>query len=138
MTPRASSLDESPWRYSDAWILAAIGYGCRHDELSGLIGAADHYNHAIPAAGEVSQAIGRLVASEVISIRGRRLVPTEAGKTIWRRSKGDGYQRIVSLQAALSAVPMVEGAWELPADALERGYHRYAHPLTWRWRAPLR
>ena len=121
------------WDLSDAWILAAVGQGCRHDEMSGLISAADYYNHAIPAETEVAQALGRLVASGLIAREGRVLAPTTAGRALWQRSEGGGYRRVESLYQALRATSLVEGIWPLEPGALSRAYRRYTRWSPWMW-----
>ncbi|MBX9245967.1 hypothetical protein ICW40_14255 [Actinotalea ferrariae] len=123
--------DKACWEFSDAWILAAIGDGIRHDELSGLVAAADHYNHSIPTKDEVGQGIGRLVASGLVTSAGRSLEPTPTGRTLLRADTHGGYEYVRQLFLAMARVPVVEGRWDLPPGTLERAYRRYAHPFTW-------
>ncbi|WP_448631190.1 hypothetical protein [Cellulomonas soli] len=132
MTQDGTSTAHGGWELSDAWILAAIGRGTRHDELNALLRAADYYNHAIPTEDEVRQGIGRLQATELIAVNGRRWQPTAAGTHLWTTSTGAGYTRVVSLLEALSSVPLREGTWDVPPGALDRAYRRYAHPFIWR------
>ncbi|MBX9246205.1 hypothetical protein ICW40_15510 [Actinotalea ferrariae] len=129
--------DKVSWEFSDAWILAAIGESTRHDELSGLVAAADHYNHSIPTEDEVSQGIGRLVASGLVTIVGRSLEPTPTGRTLLRADTRGGYEYVRWLFLSMAHVPVVEGRWDLLPGTLERAYRRYAHPFTW-WLPPLR
>ena len=119
------------WDQTDAWILAAIGGGTRHDELSLLVGAADHYAHDIPSAADLSGSVGRLLASGLLSATDHTWEPTPAGRALWDRSTGSGYDRVVSLLSVLAAVPLVEGRWDVPPGALDRAYRRYTHPVTW-------
>lgn len=119
------------WEFADAWIFAAIGYRTRHDELSGLLGSADHYNHSIPTQAEVSQAIGRLTASDLVRVDGRNWRPTAEGRSLLDRAQGGGYFYVRSLLATMSGTPVVEGRWTVPPGALDRGYRRYTHPFTW-------
>ncbi|MGN8247193.1 hypothetical protein ACTHAM_000865, partial [Cellulomonas soli] len=120
----ADSQGATGWEFSDAWILAAIGDGT-------LIGAADYYNHAVPTEVELSQGIGRLLASGLIAEVGPAWKPTTASTALWARSTGSGYLRIASLLEAMSSVALVEGIWKPPSGALDRGSRRYARPFTW-------
>lgn len=120
------------WEHTDAWILAAIGAGTRHDELSALVGAADHYAHDVPSGTDLSRSVGRLLASGLLTETARTWEPTPAGRALWERSTGSGYDRVVSLHEALASVPLVEGRREVPPGALDRAAHRHAHPFTWR------
>jgi hypothetical protein len=119
------------WEFADAWILAAIGSGTRHDELSGLLGAADHYNHAIPTEAEVSRAIGRLTASGLIQVDGTCWYPTAKGAAMVARAHGGGYTYVTSLLASMSGEPIVEGTWAVPPGALDRGYRKLTRPFAW-------
>ncbi|HEX8081399.1 MAG TPA: hypothetical protein VF557_14405, partial [Jatrophihabitans sp.] len=56
------------WQFADAWVFTAVAIsgdsGC---DLTDLVAAADGINHAILTADEVSQGVGRLEASGLMT-----------------------------------------------------------------------
>ncbi|NHT19431.1 hypothetical protein [Cellulomonas sp. IC4_254] len=120
------------WDLTDAWIFTAVGEGTRHDDLSALVGAADHYAHDVPSEADLSRSVGRLLASGLLTETARAWQPTAAGRALWEGSTGAGYGRVVSVHEQLVSVPLVEGRREIAPGALDRAHHRHAHPFTWR------
>jgi hypothetical protein len=125
------------WELADAWVLASVGHGCSSTDLSRLIAAADRLHHAVPEQDEVARGVGRLSASGLVEVTTQHLAPTPAGTAVLDRGSGAGYDLVLSLLDALRPVPLVDGVWAVPPGAVEAGYRRYTHPLTW-WLPPRR
>ena len=129
---------EPSWEFSDAWIFAAIGSGRRGTNLRGVIGSADHYNHAIPTLEELRQALGRLTASGLVSSDGDKFTATAAGRRVWKRSRGDVYTRVTTLLEALTEQPLTDGRWDVSNDAVTEAHAEYARDVAgltriWKW-----
>lgn len=64
----------SQWTWNDAWILTATSLMHKRGgaTLVEIIGAADVINHAIPTAGELSQALSRLIDCGIVQVKNDR------------------------------------------------------------------
>jgi len=131
-------VDSDPkWEFSDAWILAAVGQNRRGTDFEYRLRSADHYNHAIPTVEELSQGLGRLIASGLVSASEGRFASTAAARRVWSNSRGDVYTRVVTLLEAMQREPLTEGAWPVSqssiTDALEDSNSRR---VSWFKRPP--
>lgn len=79
MTP-----DTSHFRWSDAWLLLAIGYSNEKGEssLARVIGVADAIQHSVLTWEEVDGGLFRLGKADYVTVREGRLGLTQQGRAI--------------------------------------------------------
>jgi len=105
-------------------MLAAVGTNWRGTTLLGLLRSADHYNHAVPTDIELTQGLGRLIASGFVAQHKARFAVTSAGRALWKRSGGDVYDRVETLFHALKENPVEEMNLYIDAGDLGRAHER--------------
>ncbi len=118
--------DEPAWTFGDAWVLTAIAmHGDEGCDLAGLLSAADASNHAILDEDEVSQGVGRLVASGLVTVEGQHFALTPLGKVVAGKRRGGLIGQVRSMHGLLAKQRLTEGSWRVPAGSLDAAYAAY-------------
>ena len=117
------------WDFSDAWVLTAIAVHEAPCSLTDVVSAADAMNHAIVMASELSQAIGRLSASGLVTVNGDQFALTDRGQALASRRKGGLIGQVKSVAALLRHVDLRDGRWPVPAGALDAAFAAYQSRL---------
>src|SRR5512145_3214525 len=114
-------MTEVEFRWSDAWLLLAIGYAAEHADgtLADVIGIADGIQHAIPLREELNGAIGRLSRAGYAAYDGARLGPTEAGRALLARAAAPG-RPVLAVQDALARL-LDARPWSAETDPSRAG-----------------
>jgi hypothetical protein len=100
----------TPFQWSDAWLLLAIGFAAsqRAASLGSVIATADGIQHAVITRDELNGGIGRLERAGYITYDQDGLTVTALGLTLFRESARAGAthgKRQDAIERALSAIP---------------------------------
>lgn len=119
------AISEPSWDFSDAWVLTAIAVYGAPCSLTDVVSAADAMNHLIIEDDELSQAVGRLTASGLVTVTDDHFALTDRGQALASRRKGGLIGQVESVQGLLRRVDLQEGQWPVPAGALDAAVAAY-------------
>ena len=113
------------WDFNDALLLTALGSARDGRDLSGLISAADAFNHDVLPADEAAKAVGRLIASRLVERVGNRFRLTREGASIYESRRGGMFEQAPSVLIALRQVSLVDGQPGFTAADYNDAYEKY-------------
>jgi hypothetical protein len=116
------------WQFSDAWFATAVAW-CGGRDLSHVIGAADALNHDILTRHDIQQAVGRLVGSGVLAVRGDRFMLTESGEALLKQRRGRAIEQAESVLDLLMTVPLRDAGWALTEEEWRSAYEAYVQRI---------
>ncbi len=100
-------------------------YGEEGCDLAGMVAAADASNHSILMEEEVSQGVGRLVASGLVTLDDNHFGLTDAGRAIADKCQGGLIGQVRSMHSLLGRQRLTDGIWPVPAGAVDAAFSTY-------------
>jgi hypothetical protein len=114
------------WEFADAWLATAVAVQDQPCDLTGVIAAGDALNHAIFLREEIEQAVRRLVGAGLLRVSDDgNFSLTSAGADLVGRRQGGWFEQIDSVLEVLRQIPVEEGAFSLPDEAVRSAYLEY-------------
>ncbi len=81
------------FRYSEALLLFAIGYECKHNGLAtlrGILATEDAIDRSAPMRDELEEALNRLFSAGLLEFQSTGFKLSETGEELYEKSSRDG------------------------------------------------